>query len=192
MAKDKFRYTRFNEVFETRDEAIKKLNKTARYYAENVAIKYKKGDSFEVILALYKSEEKGDYTINYDSGEGGSGSGIKIYDITKISPEESDKEAINRYSFGNEPQEGEMAVIHTPGGGDVVYMYHSGIWICITQNLIITGKKSNSIEISSIKDEVTDAWVLEAEVLTDNSSIVVGDEGLQVGYVDCGNLKDLK
>ena len=64
--RDKFRCTRFINIFNSKDEAIRKLDNTSRYYGEPVMIKYRDESGYtKVMLALYKSEAKGDYEIFY-------------------------------------------------------------------------------------------------------------------------------
>ena len=62
------RYPRFNAICSNRNEAIKKLNELTRSYGEPVAIRYYNRENKScVILAIFKSENKGDYEISYDS-----------------------------------------------------------------------------------------------------------------------------
>ena len=62
------RYPRFNTIYNSREEAINKLDNLSRSYGEPVAIRYYSSDKKEVyvILAMYKSDVKGDYVINFD------------------------------------------------------------------------------------------------------------------------------
>lgn len=68
------RYPRFNTIYASRDEAIAKLDNLSRSYAEPVTIRYYGEDKkICVILAMYKSDKKGDYVINFDEDTGFSG-----------------------------------------------------------------------------------------------------------------------
>lgn len=68
------RYPRFNTIYASRDEAIAKLDNLSRSYAEPVTIRYYSEDNkICVILAMYKSDKKGDYIINFDEDTDFSG-----------------------------------------------------------------------------------------------------------------------
>lgn len=192
----KFRYTRFEKIYRNRDEAIKKLNGTSRYYAENVAIRYTGANRVETMLAIYNSENKGDYHINFDSGSGSSGSGSgggsgRIFDMTRKLGE-SDREVLDRALFDyGEPQEWDLVIIHSVGEGDVSYLHHSGTWICLTQNLVLTPKDSPTVHLTVTRDLELGAYFIQAEVPIDESSLVLSEDGkLQVGTIDCGKLSD--
>ena len=61
------RYPRFNQIYASREEAIKKLDNLSRSYAEPVTIRYyDENNKICVILAMYKSDSVGDYVINFD------------------------------------------------------------------------------------------------------------------------------
>lgn len=192
-----FRYTRYEKIYSSREEAIAKLNNTSRYYAENVAIRYKNGDSFDTILALFRSEEKGDYSINFDSGQdsvGGSEGPGRIFDMTRKEGE-SDLEVLNRAMFDVvDPKEWDLVIIHTPGSGDISYLYHNGIWICLSQDMVLVPHDSATVKLTVTKDDVAGSYDIMAEVPIDNQSLYVDpfSKKMRVGVVDCGRLKDLK
>ena len=196
----KFRYTRFEKIYRNRDEAIKKLNETSRYYAENVAIRYTGKTRTETMLAIFNSEKKGDYYINFDSGgqaDGGGSSGSgegqgRIFDMTRKLGE-SDREVLDRALFDyGEPMEWDLVIIHSVGEGDVSYLHHSGTWICLTQNLVLTPKDTSTVNLTVTRDLELGAYFIQADIPIDGSSLVVSEEGkLQVGVIDCGKLSDL-
>lgn len=191
----KFRYTRFEKIYSSREEAIIKLNNTTRYYAENVAIRYKNGDSFETILALFRSETKGDYSINFDSGQQGSGEGAgRIFDMTRKEGE-TDVEVLNRAVFDvMTPREWDLVIIHSEDVSDISYLYHAGVWICLTQDLVLNPHNSATVKLTVTKDNNAGSYDITAEVPIDNKSLYVDPftEKLRIGVIDCGRLSDLK
>ena len=177
----KFRYTRFEKIYSSREEAIIKLNNTTRYYAENVAIRYKNGDSFETILALFRSETKGDYSINFDSGQQGSGEGAgRIFDRAVFDV--------------MTPREWDLVIIHSEDVSDISYLYHAGVWICLTQDLVLNPHNSATVKLTVTKDDNAGSYDITAEVPIDNKSLYVDPftEKLRIGVIDCGRLRDLK
>lgn len=192
------RYTRFEKIYSSREEAITKLNNTSRYYAENVAIRYKSGEKICIMLALYQSTTKGDYTINYDSGgnsSGGSsiGSGA-VKEVTRRNATETDLDALNRAYFGSTPGEGDMVIINTRGTDyKAVYFYHGSSWICLSGTDEIEGRSSATLNLSVNTDKITGLTTIYGEIPIDNSSIVVDavTKKLRVNIIDGGNLSDL-
>ena len=191
-----FRYTRFEKTYSSREEAIKKLNNTSRYYAENIAIKYKNGDSFDIILALFRSTTKGDYSINFDSGSpAGSGTATgRTYDVIKRSPEETDQECINRVYFDKDPEERDLVVIYNSKGDPSTYLYHGGLWISLTHNLVLNPINTSTLKLSIDKDEETGDYTVYGEVPIDGSSLAVDPvtKKLSVRVIDGGTLADLR
>ena len=192
------RYTRFEKIYSSREEAITKLNNTSRYYAENVAIRYKSGEKVNIMLALYNSTTKGDYTINYDSAGGSSGGGTTgsgvIKEVTRRNSTESDMDALNRLYFGSTPAEGDTAIISTRGSDyKAVYFYHGSSWICLSGTDEIEARSSSTLSLSVSTDKITGITTIYGEVPIDNQSIVVDSvtKKLRVNVIDGGNLSDL-
>ncbi len=193
------RYTRFEKIYSSREEAITKLNNTSRYYAENVAIRYKSGEKICTMLALYQSTTKGDYTINYDSGGSSSGSSSSIgsgavKEVTRRNTTETDLDALNRAYFGSTPGEGDMVIINTRGVDyKAIYFYHGSSWVCLSGTDEIKGRSSSTLNLSVNTDKITGLTTIYGEVPIDNSSIVVDTvtKKLRVNIIDGGNLSDL-
>lgn len=192
------RYTRFEKIYSSREEAITKLNNTSRYYAENVAIRYKSGEKIYIMLALYQSTTKGDYTINYDSGGNSSGGGSigsgAVKEVTRRNATETDLDALNRAYFGSTPGEGDMVIINTRGTDyKAVYFYHGSSWICLSGTDEIEGRSSATLNLSVNTDKITGLTTIYGEIPIDNSSIVVDavTKKLRVNIIDGGNLSDL-
>lgn len=192
------RYTRFEKIYSSREEAITKLNNTSRYYAENVAIRYKSGEKVCIMLALYQSTTKGDYTINYDSGGNSSGGGSigsgAVKEVTRRNATETDLDALNRAYFGSTPGEGDMVIINTRGTDyKAVYFYHGSSWICLSGTDEIEGRSSATLNLSVNTDKITGLTTIYGEIPIDNNSIVVDavTKKLRVNIIDGGNLSDL-
>lgn len=193
-----FRYTRFDNIYSSREAAIKKLNNTSRYFAENVCIQYKDSSSgrVEVILALYKSKRLGDYIINFDSAFGGSNRSASTYEVTR-QPGETDKSCINRATSSADTLiDRDLVVINEKSGNtSVVYMYTSGTWSAITNNTTIETRDSSTVKFNLITDSDIgkSKYTLSATVPIDESSIVLDPDtgNIKVGIIDGGNLRDL-
>jgi hypothetical protein len=192
------RYTRFEKIYSSREEAITKLNNTSRYYAENVAIRYKSGEKICIMLALYQSTTKGDYTINYDSGGNSSGGGSigsgAVKEVTRRNATETDLDALNRAYFGSTPGEGDMVIINTRRTDyKAVYFYHGSSWICLSGTDEIEGRSSATLNLSVNTDKITGLTTIYGEIPIDSSSIVVDavTKKLRDNVIHGGNLSDL-
>ena len=187
----KLRYTRFERISNSREEAIKKLDNLSRYFAENVAIRYYvDGGKYHTILALFRSSRKGDYTINYDSGLNGSGASsegnenLKIVSVDRLEGE-TDGECLSRLYFDSTPEEGSVVLII----GSNSYIFHNGLWCGLTNNFVFRGGDSETLSVNIEKDEVNGSYTITGNVLVDNESIVVGEDGgICVGVIDGGTL----
>lgn len=110
------RYPRFNTIYLSRNEAIKKLDELVRSYGEPVAIKYYNSTrEVCVILALYISDSKGDYSISYDSNKELNPS---VYTSTKTSTSQTDEECIKIALFGKSPVPQDIVIITDQSGGE--------------------------------------------------------------------------
>ncbi len=191
------RYTRFEKIYSSREEAITKLNNTSRYYAENVAVRYKSGDKIDIILALFLSTTKGDYIINYDSGGSSGGGSIgsgSVKEITRKNSEETDIDALNRAYFGSTPGNGDMVIISTKGSDyKAVYFYSTGTWTCLSGTDRVEVRSSDTLSLSVNTDDITGETTIYGEVPIDDTSIVVNPitKKLMVNVIDGGNLNDL-
>lgn len=190
------RYPRFNTIYSSRNEAIKKLNELVRSYGEPVAIRYYNSTKEVcVILALYVSESKGDYSISYDSNKELNPS---VYTSTKTSPSQTDEECIRIALFGKSPVPQDIVIITDQSGEEksirsYIYTTSDG-W-----KLLSTGGGNNgsgggeyhpdSVGSLLLGDSVTTGVDEEGnktlEVKTDGSTIVYNEElgGLTVGTI---------
>lgn len=75
----KIQYTRFEEIFRTREIAINNLNSISRNFAEPVMVKYygDKDRKVKTLVALYRSNVAGDYVLQYDEERDGSVSDLE-------------------------------------------------------------------------------------------------------------------
>ena len=132
---NKFRFTRFDTIFQTRESALEKLDATSRYYGENVAIRYLSGDQIKIILSIYKSSDASDYSINFDSGKQigttTSGSLSNVIKVTKISTGEEDLSAIIREARETniDPVVGDVAIVINSGS----YIYDGSNWLSLSK-----------------------------------------------------------
>lgn len=116
-----------------------------------VTIRYKNGNSFEVLLALYQSEKKGDYVISFDSAVETQNSG-KTYTVIKTNDSDPDIIALNSIN----PLERDIAIVKSSSGIRSFYLYHNSEW----ESLSMSVKSSESISL-----EVDDG-VLMANIKT--------------------------
>lgn len=191
--RDKFRCTRFINIFNSKDEAIRKLDNTSRYYGEPVMIRYRDENGYtRVMLALYKSEAKGDYEIGYDPDSRVSNE--RIHNILKEEGE-SDEDALSRCYIGKPgPFNGDLVIVSSPNLNNVVYIYLNDTWLNFSQNLTLrtSTKISDSISIDLSLDESLGIYTIGGNVKVDGKSIVSSPTGkLSVNIIDGGNLKDL-
>jgi hypothetical protein len=170
-----FRYTRFTKIYNSREEAIKKLDNTKRYYAENVAIRYYKDGKAETILALFRSENTGDYDINFDSSDPTGGGGIKGIVLTR-GQGQSDMEVINAYYFGKTPKEGDLVIIKPE---NTTYIYLGQEWLCI----------SGGGSEEKVKDvRINGSSIVEDGIADIDLEIFYTKEDINNLVIDCGEL----
>lgn len=100
----KLQYTRFDEVFNTRDKAISSLNSLSRNFAEPVMIRYYdvKGQ-VRTLVALYRSEMAGDYVIQFDEEVDGRCDEIEdlVYQMLDYNKELVDPDISGIWNFYN-------------------------------------------------------------------------------------------
>ena len=134
------RYPRFNAIYSNRDEAIKKLNGLTRSYGEPVAIRYYSSENKTcVILAIFKSEGKGDYEISYDSN---TELLPNVYTIEKDNSDKTDLEYIDIALKGKQPIERDIVIIESMNNVVVSYIFTNNNW----QILSTSGSGSATID----------------------------------------------
>lgn len=142
---DKLIFTRFEKVYSSRKRALEKLDSIERYYAEMVAIKYQNGNSFDVLLALYQSEKKGDYVISFDSASTQDSTG-KIYSVEGEGVE--DLKTLN-------PLEKDIAILTSPTTGfKSFYLYHDSEWVSMLPPAGNTNSVKMKVEDGVLKADV--------------------------------------
>lgn len=170
---EKFRYTRLNKIYPSKDDALTKLSSISRYYGETVAARYKEGKSIYTLLCLYRSEDVGDYDIQFDSKIGIS-KDTRAFKTTKLD-NETDKEAIARIYFDKgTPMQGDYIFLKNQGGEESIYIYISGEWLSLNKVFIVIGETTDSLDIN----------------VFDNSEGTFKVSG-RVKRIDGGNLKDI-
>ena len=98
----RFQYTRFETIYDNREQAIELLSGLSRLYAETVAVKYYDNlGNICIILGLYKSTAPGDFEISYETKES-SGSLPRVFTVKRVD-NQSNAECIVPivYSFDN-------------------------------------------------------------------------------------------
>lgn len=187
---NKLRYTRFNNIYESRAAAIKRLDDTSRYYAENVCIRYWDKGKIQIMLALYRSTSRGDYDINFDSGNpsGGGGSDTHVQRVHRL-PGETDKECLGRIYFDRTPDLFDVVIIVSDDKDDDIYIWTGSIWISLKENITIYGETTVTAATSAWVDDNGDYHVAVNLPLDGESITVNPDTGLIcVGVIDGGGL----
>lgn len=141
---DKLIFTRFETVYSTRKRALEKLDSISRYYAETVAIRYKEGNSIGTILALYLSEDKGDYVISFDSARE-----VKTHTVIKTG-DEDDEVALRSIN----PMEKDIAIVKSASGSKAFYLFHDSKWESMTVPVQSSDSISLRIEDGILKADV--------------------------------------
>lgn len=182
-----FKYPRFNTIYPTREEAIEKLDNLTRAYGEPVAIRYyNTSKTVCVLLAIFKSDAKGDYSISYDSNPETT---PKVYTITKTDSSITDEEYINIALFGKTPIDNDIVIL-TDCSEDIPYtksyIYTDNKWILLSNQ----GNGSiGSLDLgNSLVPIVNEDGSSRLEVKTDNSTISYSEEvgGLTVKKINGG------
>lgn len=198
-----FRYPRFTTIYSDREEAVKKLNELTRSYGEPVAIRYYNSKrTICVILAIFKSDRRGDYDISYDSNtelqpsiytitiDGGNtvlsvdlpenyiinGTSNKTKGIFS-GDEKSDMDYINSALSGKTPVIGDLVLIKESQAVRS-YIYTKDGWqaLFVSEGLVLG---------DSVMFEKNEEGESALEVKTDNSSIIYDEEvgGLTVNKI---------
>lgn len=184
-------FTRIKKIFPSREDAIKRLDELSRTYAESVAVMYySPNKSEELILSIYKSEEKGDYYIIHDTYSA-KNNGFRVFRVKKTSEDQSDSECINIALFGEDPKNYDMVNITSFDGGSVTsYIYYEGSWSILgigtdtgISNLITTN--TDTVRLTLEPAEVSNEKILKADVNLDNQSLIYDDniKGIRVNKI---------
>ena len=106
----RFQYTRFETIYDNREQAIELLSGLSRLYAETVAVKYYDSlGNICIILGLYKSTAPGDFEISYETKES-SGSLPRVFTVKRVD-NQSNAECINIALFGETPINRDIVII---------------------------------------------------------------------------------
>ena len=110
-----------------------------------VAIKYQNGNDFDILLALYQSEKKGDYVISFDSASTQDSTG-KIYSAEGEGVE--DLKTLN-------PLEKDIAILTSlTTGSKSFYLYHDGEWVSMLPPTGNTDSVKMKVEDGILKADV--------------------------------------
>lgn len=192
-------FTRVKEVFSTREEAINKLDGLCRTYAEGVVVKYLSpcvdecGNRIErMIFAIYRSSEKGDYEIVYDTDPSNMNSGgLRVFKARKQKEDQTDLECINVALFGETPKNGDIVTITSYDGSSIVsYIYYEDDWVCIGLGDGSSGGGSSIVDIKVEDTNTVDLTLesnntLKADIKLDNQSILYDStiDGIRVNKI---------
>lgn len=172
-------FNRFNNIYPTRESSISLLNSLSRSYSEGITVRYIENNELNIILALYKSSEKGDYEIIYESGEKDIETSFRIFKVTRQYEGQSDLECINVALFGQDPIDRDMVIITSVSGNtSITYIYFNSDWIRIgSDGSELNVKNTNTVDLEIIRDpEDSISKTLSADVKIDNSSLVYDPE----------------
>lgn len=192
------RYPRFNKIYSTRQEAIEKLDDLTRAYGEPVAIRYyNRKNEVCVILAIYKGEAKGEYSISYDSNAELIPSVYTSIKDSSITEEECLKNALG----GKEPVGNDIVIITDASTGiptlkSYVYSTTQSKWLVLSSggSSNTPGEDGESIPVGSLflGDSLAvgtnDKGESTLEVKTDGTSLAFDEElgGLTIKTVSGG------
>ena len=105
-----FRFDRLEKIYDSRSEAIKKLNSITFDYAQPVVVRYKEDSNIYMLLVIGSDDSNG-YKILADSNSSGDIS--DIYTVTRTSFDVSDEDSINLGLFGKTPHQSDIVIIST-------------------------------------------------------------------------------
>lgn len=142
------RFSKIEEIFSSREDAIRKLDSIKAPYSTGVIIRYTtkhrvkvQGDLcvehmglveeiVHIILAIWKSGERGDYVIVSDSStkEPKKDRPFKVYSSV-LKEDGCKEEAIAAALFGEKPNECDFLILSNPEGDNVEsYIFWKGRW----------------------------------------------------------------
>lgn len=184
----RFQYTRFETIYDNREQAIELLSGLSRLYAETVAVKYYDSlGNICIILGLYKSTAPGDFEISYETKES-SGSLPRVFTVKRVD-NQSNAECINIALFGETPINRDIVIITESNNVSVTSLiYYKGEWELLSS----PGIGGSGSVVVNIEAEDTDTinmnykdGKISANVNLDEASLIYDPEisGIRVNKI---------
>lgn len=173
----RFQYSRFETIYDSREQAIELLNGLSRLYAETVAVKYYNNlRDICIILAVYKSTATGDFEISYETNA--SDNSLPRVFTVKRSGNLTDEECINVALFGEKPVNRDIVIITEVPGSVTSYIYYGTEWEMLSSpnsngqggNVNIEVENTDTVNLNYAEGKIS------ANVNIDNSSLVYDPE----------------
>lgn len=183
----RFQYTRFETIYDNREQAIELLSGLSRLYAETVAVKYyDNSGNICIILGLYKSTAPGDFEISYETKESAE-SLPRVFTVKRVGAQ-SNIECINVALFGESPINRDIVIITESDNSSVTSLiYFKGEWELLATPGIGGSGPGITIETANT-DTVTmkyEGGKISAKVNIDESSLIYDPEvsGIRVNKI---------
>lgn len=185
------RYPRFNTVYNNREEALKKLNELTRSYGEPVAIRYYNSKKeICIIVAVYKSESIGDYSISYDSN---ADLIPNAYTVTKDNPDTTDEDLIKTALFGKVPVSNDIVIItdntlEIPTVKSYIYIASNDSWKILSSSSGAPGTIGSLVLGDSVVTGKDESGQTTLEVKVDGSTLIYDEllDGITVKELNGG------
>lgn len=185
------RYPRFNTVYNNREEALKKLNELTRSYGEPVAIRYYNSKKeICIIVAVYKSESLGDYSISYDSN---ADLIPNAYTVTKDNPDTTDEDLIKTALFGKVPVSNDIVIItdntlEIPTVKSYIYIASNDSWKILSSSSGAPGTIGSLVLGDSVVTGKDESGQTTLEVKVDGSTLIYDEllDGITVKELNGG------
>lgn len=185
------RYPRFNTVYNNREEALKKLNELTRSYGEPVAIRYYNNKrEICIIVAVYKSESLGDYSISYDSN---ADLIPNAYTVTKDNPDTTDEDLIKTALFGKVPVSNDIVIItdntlEIPTVKSYIYIASNDSWKILSSSSGAPGTIGSLVLGDSVATGKDESGQTTLEVKVDGSTLIYDEllDGITVKELNGG------
>lgn len=185
------RYPRFNTVYNNREEALKKLNELTRSYGEPVAIRYYNNKKeICIIVAVYKSESLGDYSISYDSN---ADLIPNTYTVTKDNPDTTDEDLIKTALFGKVPVSNDIVIItdntlEIPTVKSYIYIASNDSWKILSSSSGAPGTIGGLVLGDSVATGKDESGQTTLEVKVDGSTLIYDEllDGITVKELNGG------
>lgn len=185
------RYPRFNTVYNNREEALKKLNELTRSYGEPVAIRYYNSKKeICIIVAVYKSESLGDYSISYDSN---ADLIPNAYTVTKDNPNTTDEDLIKTALFGKVPVSNDIVIITDntlgiPTVKSYIYIASNDSWKILSSSSGAPGTIGSLVLGDSVATGKDESGQTTLEVKVDGSTLIYDEllDGITVKELNGG------
>lgn len=185
------RYPRFNTVYNNREEALKKLNELTRSYGEPVAIRYYNSKKeICIIVAVYKSESLGDYSISYDSN---ADLIPNAYTVTKDNPNTTDEDLIKTALFGKVPVSNDIVIItdntlEIPTVKSYIYIASNDSWKILSSSSGAPGTIGSLVLGDSVATGKDESGQTTLEVKVDGSTLIYDEllDGITVKELNGG------